>query len=220
MQVPLLPDRYITAARIVLVVFTLVGITGMLVLPETFRPLSPLHLLLNLAALFLFAREFGGQTVRYMILCFAAGFAIELFGVNTGNVFGAYHYGDALGFKIRGVPLIIGVNWLILSFCALTLTEKIKGSVYVKALAGAALMTGLDVLIEQLCSGLDFWHWEIGHAPVQNYIAWFIFSFFLQMVGQTLAIERRHPLTGLIYALQVLFFLALLLARFVMPGGN
>lgn len=220
MQTPIIPDRFLLTARIVLVVFTLVGIGGMCFFPEEFRSLSPVHLLLNFAAFVLFAPVLDGQTMRYFILCFAAGFAVELIGVDTGRVFGAYHYGDALGFKIKGVPLLIGINWLLLAFTALTLTEKIKASVYVRALIGAALMTGLDVLIEQLCSTLDFWYWDIGHAPIRNYIAWFVFSFFLQMVGQSMAIERRHPLGGLIYALQVLFFLALLLAQFVMTAGK
>ena len=38
----------------------------------------------------------------------------EAIGVNTGLLFGTYEYGANLGFKIFGVPLIIGVNWTVL----------------------------------------------------------------------------------------------------------
>ena len=40
----------------------------------------------------------------------------EILGVNYGLIFGDYIYLDNLGYKVFGVPVIIGVNWIILTY--------------------------------------------------------------------------------------------------------
>ena len=39
----------------------------------------------------------------------------EILVVSYGIIFGNYKYGEILGYKVLGVPLIIGINWCILS---------------------------------------------------------------------------------------------------------
>lgn len=46
----------------------------------------------------------------------------EILVVSYGIIFGNYKYGEILGYKVLGVPLIIGINW-----CILTL---IKGAIF------------------------------------------------------------------------------------------
>ena len=52
------------------------------------------------------------------MICFAVGVSVEIMGINTGILFGDYTYGDVLGFKLRDVPVLIGVNWFIIIYCS------------------------------------------------------------------------------------------------------
>ncbi|MGL4596256.1 MAG: carotenoid biosynthesis protein [Bacteroidia bacterium] len=209
MQFPILSERFIRPAQLVLVVFYAVGLLGIIFKPEIFLPLSPLNLVLNFTLILLLQKDVDGDFWRYLIFVVAGGIGVELMGVKTGAIFGAYHYGDSLGWKLNTVPFIIGINWFILSWTALAVAERIATSMYVRSLAGAAIMTLLDLLIEQVCQQLDFWHWDLGYAPLRNYIAWFVISFFFQLMGQQMRLHRQHPLAIIILVLQFVFFLVL-----------
>lgn len=215
-KAPLLPDRFLPAARLTVLVFTLVGIGGMLLAPERFVHLTPINLLLNFGLLLAFVPSFAGHQVRFMILVFAAGLGVEMVGVETGRIFGVYRYGETLGPQLKNVPLLIGVNWLMLVTCTLSLSDRITHNIYLKSALGALLMTGLDFLIEPLCAKYGFWYWEAGAAPVRNYLAWFVISFFFQMTGNALQVEKRNPMAGMVFAMQVLFFVVLNVAGMVM----
>ena len=49
----------------------------------------------------------------------------ETIGVNFGILFGDYEYGENLGFKIFGVPFLIGINWIVLTFITGSLSSLI-----------------------------------------------------------------------------------------------
>jgi putative membrane protein len=56
-----------------------------------------------------------------------AGFFIEAIGVNTGLIFGNYVYKTTLGWKFLETPLIIGVNWILLTCSVVySIENKIK----------------------------------------------------------------------------------------------
>ena len=46
---------------------------------------------------------------------FLAGMGVEWVGVHYEFLFGSYYYGENLGWKTDGVPLLIGANWKILT---------------------------------------------------------------------------------------------------------
>ncbi len=209
MNFPILSERFIRPAQLVLVVFYAVGLLGIIFKPEFFLPLSPLNLLLNFTLMLLLQKEVNADFWRYLIFVVAGGIGVELMGVKTGAIFGAYHYGDALGWKLNTVPFIIGINWFILSWTTVVVAERFSTNMYVRSLIGAALMTLLDVLIEQVCQQLDFWYWDLGAAPLRNYVAWFVISFFFQLMGQQLRLHRQNPLAISVLILQFVFFLVL-----------
>ncbi|MBL6866293.1 MAG: carotenoid biosynthesis protein, partial [Flavobacteriales bacterium] len=86
------------------------------------------------------------------------GLAVEIVGVQTGMLFGTYSYGDILGPKLAGVPIILGALWWmsllgfghwsnrIMAQWLLLKNEAIHR--IVRALITASLMTALDGLIE------------------------------------------------------------------------
>ncbi|HAK11549.1 MAG TPA: hypothetical protein DCO78_05820, partial [Chitinophagaceae bacterium] len=59
----------------------------------------------------------------FAVLAFATGMITEMIGVNTGLLFGNYAYGEVMGAKLNGVPLLIGVNWFVVVFSAGTIMQ-------------------------------------------------------------------------------------------------
>jgi len=76
---------------------------------------TPFNLLLSFALLIINI-EWNKKLFFLLITCFLVGMLSEIIGVKYGFLFGEYSYGNALGIKFMGVPLIIGINWCILVF--------------------------------------------------------------------------------------------------------
>lgn len=206
-------NRILRYIGLVLIIVYAIGLVGILLVPGKILPLTPFNLLLSLGALVYAAPHRNHQYIRFLIAIVVLGFAVELVGVKTGRIFGSYYYGETLGLKASGIPLIIGINWAILCICALSVTQSLAGRDLYKILAGAALMTSLDALIEPLCSTLDFWHWSEGSAPIKNFAAWFVVSLFFNALGRSLEFEKHNPLAKLVLILQIIFFAGLNLAN-------
>ena len=146
----------------------------------------------------------------YLVLFFIAiaAWLVEVQGVRTGVIFGSYRYGNTLGLKLADVPITIGLNWIILLMSTNAVVEEWNaGGKIGKAALGAGLMTALDLLIEPVAVHYDFWHWSNLQVPVQNFVAWWIISFFFQYVYQSGPWPSKSSLFRLIALLQFLFFL-------------
>ena len=141
------------------------------------------------------------------ILFFVLGMILEIVGVIRGDIFGQYYYGENLGFKVWGVPLMIGIYWAVLTTVTHQMARAVTKNMFMIALIGASLMVGLDVLMEQMAHSFDFWHFTGNFAPFQNYITWFIAAFIFQLVAY-----RYYPKGGSYFAShlflnQIAFFL-------------
>ena len=156
----------------------LVGIIGF-ALPfshDLFRFLTPFSLIL-LAALFLIYHENPSRRLWIVILViFLAGYGIEVAGVMTGKIFGVYTYGKTLGVKLAGVPLIIGINWVIMVYGAVALAALAGLGRIPTSILAAVIMTASDFFIEKFAIMSDMWSWQVMDPPLQNYISWFIIS--------------------------------------------
>lgn len=167
---------------------------------------TPLNLLLGAGLLFW---NFPIDSLRKFGIwgaAFSIGMLVEIVGVQTGSIFGNYYYGENLGIKLLGVPLLIGVNWAVLSFITAAIGTRLTRNFWSSILIGAGFMLGLDFLLEPLAGIFDFWHFEGGIVPIQNYVAWFITALFLQyMVRKTLNFDKPYFSTHLFLS-QVIFF--------------
>jgi bisanhydrobacterioruberin hydratase len=159
--------------RTVIWVF-LIGLTG-LGLHETrefFSLIVPANLIFSLVVLIIFDRFSGKKELLVFAGIALAGYMVEAIGVATGAIFGAYSYGTVLGPMIADTPPLIGINWLILSYCSFAVAEMLIRQKYLRPFFAAALMVALDILIEPVAIGLHFWAWDGLTPPLQNYIAW------------------------------------------------
>ena len=126
--------------------------------------------------------------VGFVILGFLTGMITEILGVQRGWIFGDYKYGNALGYKILGVPMLIGVNWALLTIITAAIAQQFYENLFMRIVIGVCLMIFLDLLIEPIAPVLDFWAFEGGNAPLQNYIDWTAVAIFLQSILDELEI--------------------------------
>jgi bisanhydrobacterioruberin hydratase len=194
-------------STLLLVIIHLAGIIGLLSsYRNLFLMVTPLNLILS--AFLLVHNHIGinKQFFLFLLISFFTGFLVELIGVNTGILFGHYTYESALGFKLLNVPVIIGINWFILTFCAGIICNKIKGSIYLRSCIGACMLVVMDYLIERIAPQYYFWTWRNGIIPFQNYVAWFIISFVILLVFYKLNFNKMNRLAPSLFVIQLVFF--------------
>lgn len=182
------------------------GAIGFLFNPGFFAPFTPLTLAFT-CFVFLIHQPLNNLNYTLSFIGLACvGFVAEVIGVKTGVVFGNYYYGNALGYKILGVPLVISLNWgLLINIGVLVATYLSNKPVLIATLA-AFIITGVDLLIEQVASQMDYWHFSNGIAGIQNYIGWFIISFFTSWLLQKHLVKGDKKIALVFLLLQLFFF--------------
>lgn len=195
----------------VLVVFHLVGLFGMSN-DNTFAffaSLSWLNLLLTFVLFLISYEKIPSKLVLFFLLCFFTGMGFEWIGVHSGLVFGEYSYGTNLGWKLFGVPVTIGLNWVILTVSSANVAAYTTKNTNLRPFLGACLMVVLDFFIEQLAPNLDFWYWQSGDIPLYNYITWFFIGLGLQWIYFKFKVFR-HNFFSLILFIVLMFFFVIL----------
>jgi putative membrane protein len=195
----------------VLVIFHSVGLWGLLFSGDAayFQRLTPMNLLLTNALLFSFHRRWNAAFVLFAVVVFMVGFFSEVIGVHTGLLFGNYTYGAALGPKLWEVPLLIGLNWLMLVYITGHISNYTRRHWVAKAFIGALLMVLLDYFIEPVATRYDFWSWQGDHIPVSNFTGWFAVALLLHLYFQRGSFYKQNKLAPYVYVVQLLFFISL-----------
>ncbi len=202
----------IVICSFIIVLFHLVGLYGFLTpaLEDLFIKLVPFHLLLMLFLMVLTVNDRSADLIKFVAGIYLAGFFIEVIGVNTGQIFGNYTYETALGIKVWATPLLIGVNWLILVYCTGVFLQQFKlKSRFLFSAIGACILLIIDFLIEPVAIKFDYWSWSEGIIPIQNYLSWYIFSFFLFLFFSGLNFRKENRVAIVLLFAQIGFFLAL-----------
>ena len=198
-----------TIAIIILVVLYFVGIVGII---SNFYPdfilLTPVNLLISVSIVFYFHPNQNSDIRFFLAISYLIGFCAELYGVQTGQLFGEYVYGRVLGPKIWGTPYMIGVNWMLLSYAVGVTANHLfpKWHWLLKAIMATLLLVSLDVLIEPVAIRYGFWSWKNGTPPLQNYLGWFLVSLPLLCIFTKTQGEVRNKVAVALFILQILFF--------------
>jgi putative membrane protein len=191
-----------------LVAFYVSGLIGILTKTTAidFLSLTPLNLLIN-ATLLLFNHK-NGRTIQWLVFFIIGimGFFIEVIGVNTGVIFGEYIYGTTLGWKLIETPLIIGVNWMMLTYAVVYTVGNSINNTIVKSFICAAILVILDFLIEPVAIAYDFWTWSNVAVPLKNYLAWFGIGFVFSYILCHFKKESNNALAPFLLLLQFIFF--------------
>ena len=205
--IPSIKPNYIFIFLVLAYIAGAVGLQLPFLMP-IFRPLVPLNLVVSLVLLLWYHTDWRPAFQLYVIGTILIGFFIEVAGVHTGFIFGRYAYGSVLGPHLVGVPPVIGLNWLLLSYCCGTTCDQFKVPRWVKSVLASTLMVLLDVLIEPVAVRLGFWTWFDQPVPAQNYVAWWVVSFILFNFWYRLPFRKYNRLARLMLILQFSFFAA------------
>lgn len=188
--------------------FSISGVFGILSdnYSEWFLSMTPLNLLLTFVILIINIEDFTPKVILALSIPFFLGFITEALGVNYGLIFGNYAYGENLGYKVFGVPLMICVNWALLTAVTADVSKYISKSLIVSACIGGAMMTILDILLEVSAPRFDFWEFEGGVVPLQNYIGWFVTAFIAHLGYQYFNVKTNKIISWHILISIALFF--------------
>ena len=191
--------------------FNISGIIGILSsYSEWFLGYTSLNLLIYVVLIIWNLENISKKVLIAFSIPFFIGFFTEYLGVNYGLLFGTYSYGNNLGIKIWGVPLMICVNWALLTFITADLSRVIHKNIFVRSLLGGLLMMILDLIIEVSAPRFDFWQFENNTVPLKNYIAWFIIGSVAHYLYNQISLKTHVKLSIHILVAITFFFVCFL----------
>jgi carotene biosynthesis associated membrane protein len=123
------------------------------------------------------ARWAGG----FAAIATGSGFLVEALGVHTGFPFGSYAYGDSLGPRLLGVPLVIPLAWAMLAYPALLVGRRLAGARrWATPLVGGWALASWDVFLDPQMVEAGHWRWAdatpalpgVPGIPLTNYAGW------------------------------------------------
>lgn len=175
-ELPLWKNEWVLIG--ILSIFYLVGLIGLQMdaYRQQFIDLSVYHLLLTAVILGLSRKNDNKTFWFFSFVIFFFGMLVEIVGTQSGLLFGTYGYSDVLGLSFMQVPLIIGVNWVVLVIACSTWTMNMKLPVWGKTLIAAGLMVLIDIFMEPIAVEFNYWTWQGGDIPIYNYVCWYVLS--------------------------------------------
>lgn len=215
-------------ATLIAIFFHTIGLIGILFFDRTFFvEATVFNLLISLLLLFWTGPNRQAGFWIFFIVAAIIGFGSEAIGINTGKLYGLYRYTHNLGPMWLGVPLIIAVNWFIVTYCVASTVHALfhklsaglpegapKTSPWLKftsvVIDGATLAIFFDWIMEPVAVKLGYWQWlENGSIPAFNYISWFVISMTILICFELLQFNRRNKFAVNLLLIQIMFFLLL-----------
>lgn len=147
----------------------------------------------------------AGRGISYgAVLVVAAGlggFAIEVLGVHTGVPFGRYRYDGGLGPAVFGIPVVIGLAWLMMAHPCVVVASRIARTAPMQVVAAALGLAGWDVFLDPQMVDAHHWHWAdpsphlpgIQRVPLSNLGGWLLVS---AIITAVLVVASRRYAPG------------------------
>ncbi|WP_299211284.1 carotenoid biosynthesis protein [uncultured Aquimarina sp.] len=198
---------------ITFIVFYCVGLT-LYFTPFThnlFIIITPFTLVLVSVAVFSHHKEWNIKTITVLASIFILSIVIEIIGVATGKLFGVYEYGRGLGVKIADVPIIIGLNWVFLTYASNSIISKYTSKNILIIVGAASLMVLYDILLEKAAPLMDMWVFSKNDPPINNYLAWFLLALIFNWVIQMFRVNTNNRPARWLFFVQFVFFIILVI---------
>ena len=174
---------------------------------DLFLSFTPVNLIISFFLLFVNQIQITQREILSVFTIFLIGMICEILGVNYGYIFGDYVYLDNLGTKVFGVPILIGINWIILTFITGSISSYIfKKNLKFSILFGAIFMILLDLIIEPVAPLLGFWIFDLPSVPLQNYVGWFLIGLATQFIYQKFVVNKEIPFSANLLLANIVFF--------------
>ena len=187
---------------------------------DFFAGFTYVNLLLMSIILFFNLKLESNYHILSILSIFLIGMITESLGVNYGLIFGDYEYGNNLGFKLFGVPYLIGVNWIILTAISANIASFLtkNRSVVLTIITGTLLMLAMDFVMEPIAPKLDMWRFKNLIVPSSNYVGWLFVGLFTQTLYNLYFREKEIIVSTNLY-LAFFFFFGCLNLNFMLSNG-
>ena len=173
--------------------------------------ITPYTLVLVAVAIFSHHKEWNIKTIAVLVSIFILSIITEIIGVATGKIFGVYAYGKGLGFKIADVPVVIGLNWVFLSYASNSIISKYTSKNIPIILGAASLMVLYDILLEKVAPLMDMWLFSKNDPPISNYVIWFLLALLINGVIQHFKINTHNRPARWLFFIQLVFFIIIVI---------
>ncbi|ADR21962.1 hypothetical protein MATR_04030 [Marivirga tractuosa] len=195
---------------IIITAFYFFGILGILSeSKDWFIEKTAFNLSLSFLILVFYQKNYSLSLLWGFLFCYLIGFTAEYLGVNFGLIFGDYIYPETLGLQLGGVPMIIGINWFLITFCVAAIIFPLKLNIMLKIFIATLLTVLIDFLIEPVAMELNFWNWETNEIPIQNYVGWAIISFLIYSFYAIIKLPLENKISLVLLIWQIIFFACL-----------
>lgn len=168
--------------------------------------LVPFNLIITTLVMLKFQTEWNKGFLIFGVLAILLGYGFEVLGVHTGFPFGHYAYGEVLGIKFLETPLLIGLNWFLVTYSVGSLLSFAPLSKIWKILIGCLGLVFLDYFLEPVAMKHTFWGWENQYVPLQNYLGWFGVSVLILTLFFFGNWKKQNKVAATVFPMQVLFF--------------
>ena len=221
-------NRKLSLALFIALLFHVCGFIGIVFTPYKTWFIQHTPLTLSIMAVLIWFTQQMKQPVFYLFaaVCFITGFIVEIIGIHTGFLFGHYAYGQVFGYKVAGVPLLIGLNWFLIVFCSNTVIQQLNNWLENRLGVDESIMTDnikkwsrifdaaflavvFDYILEPAAMKLGFWNWQNNHIPLYNYTCWFLIAGLLSWLFNRFSLNKINQFAIHLFLIQSLFFLAL-----------
>lgn len=195
-----MPDMFIRFYLVGLLLFMIPFTRGF------FVAITSLSLLLVIGAIFVFHTNWNVKTIVWFTFIFISAFFVEMAGTHTGEIFGEYHYGKGLAPLINGTPLIIGLNWLFLTYASHDISRLLSSRPWLRILLGALLMVAYDLILEWVAPSMQMWQFASGYPPFKNFLVWFFIAIAYHSGFEILDIRSDNRPARTLFVIQMCFF--------------
>lgn len=151
----------------------------------------------------------------FLLFTLISSAVVELIGVKTGAIFGAYHYNPAMPLQLFGaLPFVVPFGWLVFSYFSFATADTLvakNAPVMLRAILSAVLLVAYDLTSDPNQVYRGVWNYPDGGiyygVPAQNFLAWATLGLAgmlaLQFIRRRKAIvsdeERLVPLPAIAY---------------------
>jgi uncharacterized membrane protein len=112
------------------------------------------------------------------------GFGAEVLGRHTGVPFGGYTYGPALGTRVFGVPLVVGLAWTMVAWPAALVARRLVRRPPARVAVGAWALASWDLFLDPQLVSAGAWRWDdptphlpgVAAVPLTNYAGWLLIA--------------------------------------------
>lgn len=133
----------------------------------------------------------GPRTAGLLLLVAGGGGLVaEAVGVATGFPFGRYEYADSLGPALLGVPVVIPLAWVMMTWPAHLVAARLARSRAGRVAVGALALASWDLFLDPQMVDAGHWRWAdplpalpgVPTVPLTNYAGWLLVAALLMLL--------------------------------------